>query len=265
VDESGARIPASGLRERGLDPVRVRRYFRRDYGMTFQAYCRARRLGKAFESIRHGGGIDDAVFDAGFESHSGFRTAFTRIFGKPPGESRDGDCIRLAWIETPLGPMVAGATAAGICLLEFTDRRRLEAQFDRVRRHFAMPIIPGGSDLLQQLKIELDEYFAGRRREFTLPLVYPATDFERSVWDQLLRIPCGETRSYQEIAGLLGRAGAARAVGRANGLNRIGILIPCHRVVNQNGELGGYGGGLWRKRILLDLERTGLDLERTGK
>jgi AraC family transcriptional regulator of adaptative response/methylated-DNA-[protein]-cysteine methyltransferase len=258
VDENGAaRITASGLRERGLEAARVRRYFLREYGMTFQAYCRARRLSQAFESIRKGGGIDDAVFDSGFASHSGFRAAFTRIFGKPPGQSLAADCIRLAWIETPLGPMVAGAAAAGICLLEFTDRRMLEAQFDRIRRHFALPVIPGDCDRLRQLKTELDEYFAGRRREFTLPLVYPGTEFERRVWEQLLGIPCGETRSYQDIARALDRAGASRAVGRANGMNRIAILIPCHRVVNQNGELGGYGGGLWRKRILLALERTG--------
>ena len=153
--------------------------------------------------------------------------------------------------------MVAGATASGICLLEFTDRRMLEAQFDRIRRRFAMPIIPGDCASLRQLKTEVDEYFAGERREFTLPLVYPGTEFEQRVWQQLLVIPCGETRSYQDIARTLGQAGASRAVGRANGMNRIAILIPCHRVVNQNGELGGYGGGLWRKRILLDLERTG--------
>ena len=264
VDENGAaRITESELKRRGLEAARVRRYFLREYGMTFQAYCRARRLGQAFESIRKGGEIDDAVFDSGFESHSGFRAAFTRIFGKPPGQTRDSDCVRLAWIETPIGPMVAGAAAAGICLLEFTDRRMLEAQFDRIRRHFTMPMIPGDCDLLRQLKTELDEYFAGRRREFTVPLVYPATEFERRVWEQLLGIPCGETRSYQDIARALGNPDASRAVGRANGMNRIAILIPCHRVVNQNGELGGYGGGLWRKRILLELERTG-KLDKSG-
>jgi AraC family transcriptional regulator of adaptative response/methylated-DNA-[protein]-cysteine methyltransferase len=153
--------------------------------------------------------------------------------------------------------MVAGAAAAGICLLEFSDRRMLEAQFDRIRRRFPVPIIPGDNDHLKQLRTELNEYFAGQRREFTVPLLYPGTAFERKVWGQLLQIPCGDTRSYQDIARVLDQPGASRAVGRANGMNRIAILIPCHRVVNQNGELGGYGGGLWRKRILLELERTG--------
>jgi AraC family transcriptional regulator of adaptative response/methylated-DNA-[protein]-cysteine methyltransferase len=256
-ENGGARIKESELREMGLEAARVRRFFLREYGMTFQAYCRARRLGQAFVSIKQGGEIDDAVFDAGFDSHSGFRTAFARVFGKAPGQTRDADCIRLAWIETPLGPMVAGATSAGVCLLEFTDRRMLEAQFDRIRRSFGVPIVPGDSDHLQHLRRDLDEYFAGQRREFSVPLVYPGSPFEQKVWNQLLEIPLGKTRSYQDIARVLGQPGASRAVGRANGMNRIAILIPCHRVVNQNGELGGYGGGLWRKRILLDLEQTG--------
>src|ERR1700681_4508077 len=205
VDQNGgARIRESGLREMGLEAARVRRYFLREYGMTFQAYCRARRLGQAFERIRSGAPIDDAVFDSGFESHSGFRTAFARVFGKPPGQVHKnsepiGDCIRLAWIETPLGPMVAGASSEGVCLLEFSDRRMLEAQFDRIRRRFPVPMVPGETAPLRQLRAELTDYFATRRREVTVPLVYPGTEFERRVWKQLLAIPCGETRSYQDL------------------------------------------------------------------
>jgi AraC family transcriptional regulator of adaptative response/methylated-DNA-[protein]-cysteine methyltransferase len=251
-----ARIPESALRERGLEPARVRRYFLRNYGMTFQAYCRARRLGRSFEAIKAGGPIDDAVFDAGFQSHSGFRSAFARIFGNPPAQAHRGACIRMAWIETPLGPMVAGAADSGICLLEFSDRRMLETQFAVLRKRLALPVIPGESQHIGQLKTELAEYFAGRRNQFTVPLTFPGTDFERRVWNQLLRIPYGVTCSYQDLARTLGQRGASRAVGTANGRNRIAILIPCHRVVNQNGELGGYGGGLWRKRLLLKLEQN---------
>jgi len=118
-------------------------------------------------------------------------------------------------------------------------------------------MVPGESDHLRQLRAELAEYFAGKCRHFSVPVVYPGTEFEQRVWNQLLAIPYSETRSYQDLARTLGQPGASRAVGRANGMNRIAILIPCHRVVNHNGELGGYGGGLWRKRILLELERTG--------
>ena len=263
VEASAVRITESSLRQRGLDATRVRRYFLRKYGMTFQAYCRARRLGRSFETIKAGGTIDAAVFDAGFQSHSGFRSAFARIFGNPPAQANRGACIRMAWIETPLGPMLAGATDAGICLLEFTDRRMLETQFDVLRKRFALPVIPGETASVEQLKAELAEYFAGERREFAVPFTFPGTDFEQRVWNQLLKIPYGETRSYQELARTLGQAGASRAVGTANGKNRIAILIPCHRVVNHNGELGGYGGGLWRKRLLLELEQRSVQAPRS--
>lgn len=254
--DPATRITEFTLRQRGLEPARVRRYFLRNYGMTFQAYCRARRLGQSFEAIKAGGAIDDAVFDAGFQSHSGFRSAFARIFGKPPARANRGACIHMAWIETPLGPMVGGTTEAGVCLLEFTDRRMLETQFDALRKRFTLPVIPGESEHIAQLKAELAGYFAGKRREFTVPFKYPGTDFEQRVWNQLLNIPYGETCSYQELARMLGQPGASRAVGTANGKNRLAILIPCHRVVNHNGELGGYGGGLWRKRLLLELEQN---------
>jgi AraC family transcriptional regulator of adaptative response/methylated-DNA-[protein]-cysteine methyltransferase len=256
----GERIREASLREMGLEPARVRRYFLREYGMTFQAYCRARRLGQAFEHIRKGAAIDDAVFDSGFASHSGFREAFGKVFGAPPGDvkaskSSGVECIQLAWIETPLGPVVAGAAGGKICLLEFTDRRMLEAQFRKLRAHFQLPMIPGDSPVLRTLRTQIKEYFDRTRAEFSLPLEFRGSPFEESVWKELLRIPAGETRSYQDIARAIGNSKGSRAVGRANGMNRIAILIPCHRVVNQNGDLGGYGGGLWRKRILLDLER----------
>ena len=258
VDEQPAdRITEGALRDRGLEPARVRRYFLREYGMTFQAYCRARRLGSAFERIRDGETIDEAVFDAGFDSHSGFREAFGKLFGKPPGQAQEAECVRIAWVDTPHGPKEAGSTEHGVCQQEFTDRRMLEAQLQTVRRRFGTALVPGDNRHLQQLRNELKEYFDGRRRGFDVPLVYPGTAFEQEVWNALLRIEYGHTRSYEDLANQLGRPGAQRAVGHANGMNRIAILIPCHRVTNKNGQLGGYGGGLWRKRILLELERTG--------
>jgi len=252
--DPSTRIRDADLREQGLEPAAVRRYFQKEHGMSFQAYCRARRLGAAFAAIREGASIDDAVFDHGWESHSGFREAFTRAAASPPGAARSRDFIRLAWLETPLGPMAAGATGDAVCLLEFTDRRMLEAQVQTLKRRLGLPVLPGESPLLERLRSELAEYFAGRRRSFDLPLSYPGTPFQQRVWDALREIPYGETRSYAEIARELGIPGAARAVGRANGLNRIAVLIPCHRVVNADGGLGGYGGGLWRKLRLLEVE-----------
>jgi AraC family transcriptional regulator of adaptative response/methylated-DNA-[protein]-cysteine methyltransferase len=253
--DAGARITEGDLRARGVDPATVRRYFQKEYGMTFQAFARARRLSEAFTQIREGGSLDDAVLESGYDSHSGFREAFAKLFGAAPGGARNGDCVRLAWMRSPLGPLVAGATAEGICLLEFSDRRMLEAQFTAVRRLIKAPVVPGTNAHLELLEQELDDYFAGTLTRFTVPLIYPGTEFHRQVWEQLLDIPYGQTRSYQELAVAIGNPQAVRAVGRANGLNRIAIVIPCHRVINKDGGLGGYGGGLRRKEFLLNLER----------
>jgi AraC family transcriptional regulator, regulatory protein of adaptative response / methylated-DNA-[protein]-cysteine methyltransferase len=251
------RIADADLKARGIDPATVRRYFLRQYGMTFQAFTRARRLSAALGHIRENEPLDAAGFDSGYESQSGFRDAFFRTFGDTPGNCRNGECVLLAWIRSPLGPLVAGATADGICLLEFTDRRMLEAQFAAVRQRFGVPVVPGSNEHLTKLESEIESYFAGSLRGFSVPLIYPGTPFQRRVWEQLLTIPYGETRSYEQLAIAVGDKKAVRAVGRANGLNRIAIVIPCHRVVNKSGELGGYGGGLRRKQFLLDLERRG--------
>lgn len=250
-----ARIMEGDLRRRGVDPATVRRYFLKHFGMTFQAYTRARRLSRALQSIREGASVDKVTFDSDFESHSGFRDAFQQWLGVTPSESRTEKCVTLAWVQTPLGPMIAGATDEAICLLEFTDRRMLEAQFATVKKLFSSPAVMGTNKHLEKLQTEIAKYFDGSLREFTVPLVYPGTSFQKRVWEKLLSVPYGETRSYQDLAKSLGDAGATRAVGRANGLNRIGILIPCHRIVNKNGDLGGYGGGLRRKQFLLNLEQ----------
>jgi AraC family transcriptional regulator of adaptative response/methylated-DNA-[protein]-cysteine methyltransferase len=223
--------------------------------MTFQAYGRSRRLGDAFRMIKEGAAVNTAAVESGFESESGFRAAFLRAFGTTPGEAAGADAILLDWIPSPVGPLLAGANDEGLCLLEFTDRRMLEAQLATLRRRVGRVMLPGRHRWLEALRVQLDEYFAGKRREFDLPLVIRGTAFQEKVWRALLTIPCGETWSYGELAGRVGQPGASRAVGTANGMNRIAIVIPCHRVVNADGKLGGYGGGVWRKQFLLDLER----------
>lgn len=249
------RYPDSHIRSKGIDPARVRRLFLKTYGMTFQAYCRGRRLGKSLEQIRRGENLDDVALGSGFESHSGFRDAFVRTFGKAPGKSRSSEYIVTSWLESPIGPLVAGATSKGVCLLEFTDRRMLDAQFRTLRKQFKCAIVPGQNSHLDTLKRELSEYFNGARRKFTVRLDAPGSEFQQGVWKELLRIPYGSTASYEDVARKIGSPRAVRAVGHANGLNRIAIVIPCHRVVQKNGNLGGYGGGLRRKEFLLELER----------
>lgn len=167
-----------------------------------------------------------------------------------------GSSVVMSEIDSPVGVLVAGATSEGLCLLEFRDREILETQVAKVRARVG-PTITGRNPILEQLRAELDEYFDGGRREFTLPLVFPGTPFQVKVWSSLCEIPFGETIAYEELARRIGAPSGQRAVGHANGQNPIAIVIPCHRVVNKDGKLGGYGGGLWRKRLLLDLERGG--------
>jgi len=246
------------LRERNLDPSRVRRWFQAHHGMSFHAYQRARRLGLALGRIRHGDDLTRAAHEHGFESLSGFREAFARLFDETPGRSRASAPILVTRLLTPLGPMVTAATEEGICLLEFADRRMLETQIRRIKRLVGGQLVPGDNAHTARLEEELGRYFAGELLEFSVSLVFPGTEFQRACWDYLRAIPYGATRSYADQARALGRPGATRAVGRANGENRISILIPCHRVLGSDGELTGYGGGLWRKRLLLDHERRQL-------
>jgi AraC family transcriptional regulator of adaptative response/methylated-DNA-[protein]-cysteine methyltransferase len=184
-----------------------------------------------------------------------FSEVFAKAFGDTPDLAPTKPTASVTWIGTPLGPMVAAATDEGICLLEYTDPVRLQTQAARLRGRIASQVVEGDHPHLAALREQLAGYFAGTLKKFSLPLVARGTPFEERVWQALLRIPHGQTRSYLEIARELGSPEGQRAVGRANGLNRIAIVIPCHRVVNHDGGLGGYGGGLWRKERLLDLER----------
>jgi O-6-methylguanine DNA methyltransferase len=162
--------------------------------------------------------------------------------------------IVVTMLETPLGPMLAGATDDGICLLEFTDRRMLPSELRDLQRRLARPIVAGQHPSLERLSQQLGEYFAGSRSGFDLPLVAPGSPFQERTWAELRRLPAGSTVSYEELAMRAGRRHAQRAVGTANGANRIAIVIPCHRVVRKTGEIGNYGGGRWRKEWLLEHE-----------
>jgi AraC family transcriptional regulator of adaptative response/methylated-DNA-[protein]-cysteine methyltransferase len=245
------------LEERGLHPDRVRRWFQEAHGMTFHAFCRARRLGDAFRQIRVGSSVTDAAFDHGYESLSGFQEAFRKLFDQPPGRAvEEGEALFTAQISTPLGPMVACATDEKLVLLEFADRRMLEAQLRRIHRRLKVRAVPGRSRPLGGIEAELAAYFAGELRELETPFEQPGSDFQRRVWDALLEIPYGETVTYGEVAARIAPASHPRAVARAVGMNALAIVVPCHRVVGADGSLTGYGGGLWRKERLLGLETS---------
>lgn len=171
--------------------------------------------------------------------------------------------------ESPVGPMIGGTTDNGLCFLEWHDRGGVERILERVSARYQTALVEQSSPHLASLERELKDYFAGGLKQFRTPIDIKGTPFEMKVWRELLAIPYGVTRSYGEMAERLDKKGAARAVGRANGANYLAIIIPCHRVLEASGKLRGYGGGLWRKQFLLDLEsgirQPTLPLEQTAR
>lgn len=181
------------------------------------------------------------------------------LYGEKQAENKaDKNTIVITRIETPFGILLAGATMKGICLLEFTDTNRIDMQISRLEKGYAASAISGVSEFFVSLNQQLQDYFSGNLKNFNIPLDTTGTAFQRQVWEALQTIPYGETRSYQEQAIAINKPKAVRAVANANRNNKISILIPCHRVIGKNGTMTGYGGGIWRKEYLLDLEAEGL-------
>ena len=199
--------------------------------------------------------MTDAAFDHGYGSLSGFNHAIRNLIGASPGAAGDAMLLAVAPVETPLGVMLLGAAEGKLCLAEYSDQGRLEAQLRRVRQRLDATLVPGREAPIADAEAQLVEYFAGLRRRFDLPLLPAGTDLQRQVWETLLQIPYGETWTYGQVAAAIDRPRAARPVGQAVGANPISIIVPCHRVIGGSGSLTGYGGGLWRKQRLLALER----------
>lgn len=255
-DDPALRLKDWNLRQRGIDPATIRRWFKKNHNMTFHGYQRMMRLNRAYKNLTEGGSVTDVAFSSGYESLSGFSEQFQNIFEAAPSDSKAKNVIHITRFTTPLGPMFACATDSGVCLCEFTDRRMLETEFKDLKKRLNAVILPSTDNPhLIQLQKEMGEYFAGNRQQFEVSLHTPTTDFRQLVWNELLKIPYGKTRSYAEQAVRIGNPKAVRAVAAANGQNRVAIVIPCHRVIGSDGSLTGYAGGLGRKQRLLDLER----------
>lgn len=237
----------------GLNYVTARRKFKEVYNMTFVQYARARRMGLAFKEISQGSKVIDQQLESGYESASGFNDAFTKIMGNP-AKKVAARTLNASFISTPIGRMLCLTDDDALYLLEFEDRRGLEREIEALRDKYNFRIIYGQTAINQRVEQQLNEYFKGERTEFELPLFLDGSPFQKEVWNSLMTIPSGETVSYQEIAERLGDKRKVRAVGRANGSNKIAIVIPCHRVIGHNGNLTGYAGGLERKQYLLALE-----------
>jgi AraC family transcriptional regulator of adaptative response/methylated-DNA-[protein]-cysteine methyltransferase len=244
----------------GIEPLKLRRWFKQHFGMTFHAWLRTRRLGMALGGIKQGTSIDHAAFDSGYESLSGFRDAFQKSFHITPGRVAQSEPLLFTRLTTPLGPMIAMAERRGLVLLEFLDRPALTREVEELQNRYGYAVAPGHNAHLQQIEQQLTAYFAGKLSEFSVPLHLPGSEFARQVWSALLQIPYGHTSTYGAIAAGLGKPGASRAVGLANGHNRLSIVVPCHRVIGADGSLTGYGGGQPRKAFLLRLENAAVQL-----
>jgi AraC family transcriptional regulator of adaptative response/methylated-DNA-[protein]-cysteine methyltransferase len=245
----------SDLQKMGIEPSTARRQFKSYYKMTFHEYHRSRRMGLALHGVRSGEDVLDAQLKTGFESASGFWEAFKKIFGAPPGKAEQVEYLFAKWIDTPLGAMIALANSKGIYLLEFVDRRGLENEIVLLRKRTKCVIVPGNNKHIEKISEELKNYFEGKSINFTVPFIINGSDFEKKVWGLLQTIPPGETWSYMQLAKKTGNPAASRAVGRANGRNIIALAIPCHRVIRADGNLCGYGGGIWRKQWLINHEK----------
>ena len=244
-------ISDDDLLKMDIDPEKLKNWFRKHHGISFQAYLRYQRINHLFGNIR---------LDSHPKIHRSYHIGEI-VHGVSEGDSTESivnkDIIYINRIITPIGPMLVGAIEEGICLLEFIDRKIIETQLEAIEKHFDAVLTPGNSLHFDQLNKELKEYFNGKRKSFNLPIAYSGTDFQESVWQSLSLIPYGQTRSYKEQSIVLKNPKAIRAIAHANGDNRISILLPCHRIIGSDGDLVGYGGGLWRKRFLLDLENPG--------
>ena len=230
--------------------------YKRHFGMTFLEMARQRRLREGFTALSAGDPVIAAQIDAGFESASAFRAAFARLLGKPPGQFSRDALLQADWIETPLGSMIAVSCHHALHLLEFIDRKALPRELAKLQKSANSGIGFGRPEPTAQVAEELGRFFAGESAAFTTPLALHGTKFEQQVWGKLQQIPAGETRSYSQLAQDIGRPSAVRAVARANGANQVALIVPCHRVLGADGSLTGYGGGLWRKQRLIEIERS---------
>jgi len=250
------RITDEDLKERGVEPHTIRRWFKKHHHMTFHSFQRMLRINDAFTNIKKGKSITQSAFGSGYESLSGFNESYRSVFGESASKTKYKAIANSVRFSTPLGAMLACATEKGLCLLEFTDEKRLEGLFKDLQARLNTAILPGKNKHLTQVQEELKEYFEGKKTEFSVPIDMQGTDFRKLVWQELINIPFGYTRTYKEQAIAMNKLRAIRAVASANGANKINIIIPCHRVVGTDGSLTGYGGGLHRKKWLLDFEKS---------
>lgn len=218
-----------------------------------------RRINKnelVMQQINSGALVFDTQINSRYESTTAFRDVLTKIMKASSTHSnKNYTILKASLLETPLGPVIAVADERALFLLEFIDKHGLEHQVEKFRIKAKAVIIPGITEPINSIERELRSYFEGSLKNFKTVLNLTGTSFQELVWSELCQISYGETKSYAEQARSIERQSAYRAVANANGANRIAIVIPCHRIIRSNGELGGYGAGVDRKRWLLEHEQ----------
>ena len=246
----------------GLSPSHLQRTFRRACGMSPAEYVRARRFGEFKRALRDGASVTDAIFDAGFGSGSRVYENTDRLLGMPPARYRQGGqgiAIRYTTVACPLGRVLVAATERGLCAVRIgaSDAALLRELREEFPRASVTRVDAGRDEWLSSTVARIARQFDGKSDggQPLPPLDIAATAFQWRVWNALTRIPAGQTRSYGEIARAIGAPKAARAVGRACGSNRLALIVPCHRVVREDGTPGGWRWGAARKQKLLDRER----------
>lgn len=239
----------------GIDPSTARRQFKKRFGLTFTQYARARRLGAAAKDLAKGETVIIAQLNAGYKSASGFRAAFAKTFGAAPAKSKNPPLL-IDWFSTPLGPMFAVCDDTHLYMLEFTTRKNMDRGFEKLRKVHKRAVLPGRTDITQQIETELKDYFDGTLTRFKTPLAPTGTEFQNQVWAALQNIPYGESCAYSDLAIAVGNEKAVRAVASSNANNGLALIIPCHRVIGKDGGLGGYAGGLDKKQWLLNHEKS---------
>lgn len=250
------KISDQQLKQKGIEPHTIRRWFKKNHHITFHSFQRLLRINYAFTNIKKGNSITFSAFESGYESLSGFNESYRSLFGESPNKSKNRNVINVLRFGSPIGSIIACATEKGLCFLGFIGQKRIETQFSEIQKTHNAIILPGKNPHLTKVQQEINEYFDGLRKEFSVNLDVMGTDFRKQVWNELLTVPYGKTISYKEQAIAMNKLKAVRAVASANGANKISILIPCHRVIGTNGNLTGYAGGLHKKKWLLNFEES---------
>lgn len=250
------KISDEQLKQKGIEPHTIRRWFKKHYNITFHAFQRMLRINYAFNHIKKGNSITHSAFESGYDSLSGFNESYRSIFGVSASQSKNRTVINVLRFSSPIGSIIACATEKGICFLGFIGQKRIQQQFNQIQKHFDAVILPGRNQHLTKVKKEINEYFEGKRKSFTVTLDIVGTDLQKDAWKALEKIPYGKTISDKEQASSISKTQNVRVIASANGANKISIIIPCHRVIGSSKRPSDYAGGLHRKSWLLNFEKS---------